>query len=155
MAGKLMNVVVETGPGLVFVADGYAMPSSLTVHGEIAYGMERSDNLIVEVGVEIEKKRAVPRSVKVYSGRPRGVSAASLRDVVIRELAAAGCLQALRRAEMQPDGTVHLTDAIGGAIPGQGFEVAIGEAIAVVETLVGYVDEEKIRGSKAATEATT
>jgi hypothetical protein len=141
VAGELMNVVVlpDEAEPVVFVADGYLMPSSLTVHGEIAYGDKRSGNLVVEVGVAIENKRAVPRWVKVTSPRPRGVSATTLRDVPIRELAARGCLQALRRVEPQPDGTARFVD--GAGLQG------VAEAVAVVETLVGYVDEEKIRGS--------
>jgi hypothetical protein len=114
--------IEEWGQGGVLLPPGYALPRSLHAAADLG------DGLRVEIDVEVtDVDRAIARRVTVEADR--GVTAAALRRVPIRDVLAAACLDVLQRFERRPDGSFV------GVRPGP--ENA-DEARRIIQRLVGY-----------------
>jgi hypothetical protein len=105
---------------------GYAIPNRFTVHAEPMDGDWKAD-----VDVEVTGGKARTRHVAVSTDAPEGVTSTTVRQVPIREIAAKGALDLLRRNRVAKDGTTKLAP----------FMLDEAEmAYTLLERIVGYVE---------------
>jgi hypothetical protein len=104
--------------------DGWVLPRELQVHAELP------DGIHVHVDVVVVEGRAKARSVTVSALLEHGVGWQALSKTPVRDITAAGVLDALRKVTTYDDGMV-----LGLLLPGEGD---VAEAREIVRAAVGY-----------------
>jgi hypothetical protein len=101
MANWKIDEVVEPLPKKptppVMIDMEYALPGTFVVRA-------RRGDVRAEIEVEVRDRHAWAMRVSVTTGSKRGVTAAMLREIPIRELMAKGALRFLQTVEATPDG---------------------------------------------------
>lgn len=119
----------------VHVAPGYALPSEITAHTELA------DGTLVEIEVAVTGERAWARSVCASTENPRGVGWTTLSRVPIRNIAATAVLTALHKLTPTDDGRVSFMQV--GADDAENAD----DIRQIVQAAVGYApDTSKFKG---------
>jgi hypothetical protein len=110
----------------VWLEGAYAIPSPFTVWAKASDGAWAA-----ELKVEVVGGKARTTSLTVATDDPRGVSAATIRKVPIRQIMAEGALNLLRRSVATEGDTVMFTPFMLSEVD---------EAAAVLETVIGYTE---------------